>query len=324
MTNRYRNGYIDDLLVKYLLEETNNKEAREVEEWIQRSPENKQHYAHLKRIWEESAELFPDNISEQQAWDTFLDRIDAGKKQGHRIFRSWAVWAAALILLGISIFWLTRYGLDPRVHSLSAGEMTLTDTLPDHTIITLNKNSKLIYPSQLKGATRSVMLEGEAFFTVTHKEDLPFVVQVNDVTITDIGTEFNVKETPEDTEIIVATGSVQVSARGQKILLKENEAVRVSKVDGKMDKYKVKSPLYQYYQSREFICQNTPLSELVTTLSRAYDTRIEIVNPELNHLPITTTFHREQSLEAILSIIAKTFEQVSVRKQGETFILERP
>jgi transmembrane sensor len=63
----------------------------------------------------------------------------------------------------------------------------------------------------LREKDRKVKLSGEAFFSVKHEEEKPFVIEAEDVLVRDIGTEFNLKAYPDkDTiEIIVTQGEVQ-------------------------------------------------------------------------------------------------------------------
>lgn len=331
MTKKFRNdGFIDDLLVKYLLKEVSRDEAGEVEQWINASSGNQRHYNELKQVWEASEQLFGETPSEDDAWERFQQRMQIADPKTRSIgsfksnkTKSWLAGAAAVLILGAAAFWLTRSAFNFSGMTLSADSKALTDTLPDQTIITLNKNSYITYPKSLKGNKRSVELQGEAFFTVSHKDDAPFIVHVDEVTITDIGTEFNVKETEQYTEVIVATGSVVVSVKGKSVLLKANEKVVVSKKEGLLKKEQIQNKLYNYYQTKQFVCENTPLSELTQTLSEAYDTDIVIHAPELARLPITTTFQSDQPLDSILNIISQTFEEISVSKQGEKIILSR-
>ena len=45
------NNFIDDLLVKYLLKETNSTEDEQVEQWLRTAPENKKYFNDLRKIW---------------------------------------------------------------------------------------------------------------------------------------------------------------------------------------------------------------------------------------------------------------------------------
>lgn len=70
-------------------------------------------------------------------------------------------------------------------------------TLSDGTEVWLNSGSRLSYPTRFEGSSRVVTLSGEAYFKVRHDKRRPFIVKAGDVTVRDIGTEFNVNCYPD-------------------------------------------------------------------------------------------------------------------------------
>ena len=54
-------------------------------------------------------------------------------------------------------------------------------TLPDGTRIWLNSGSRVSYSSAFNSRSRTVNLEGEAYFSVARNEQLPFVVQADGI-----------------------------------------------------------------------------------------------------------------------------------------------
>jgi ferric-dicitrate binding protein FerR (iron transport regulator) len=84
--------------------------------------------------------------------------------------------------------------------------------LADGTTVWLNAGSKLFVENDFNGATREVLLEGEAFFDVVKKPGQPFIVHTSGIDIKVLGTAFNVKAYVEDTavETTLYRGIVQV------------------------------------------------------------------------------------------------------------------
>ncbi len=100
-----------------------------------------------------------------------------------------------------------------RGEKLLAGSQPKTDTLPDGTVVTLNRGASLTFAggSVEKGLT--VRLQGEGFFSVTHDPARAFVVQVGTVVIKVLGTSFELNGNGEDSiELIVETGAVRAGA----------------------------------------------------------------------------------------------------------------
>ncbi|GAB3349277.1 DUF4974 domain-containing protein [Arachidicoccus ginsenosidivorans] len=85
--------------------------------------------------------------------------------------------------------------------------------LPDGTKVWLNAASSLEFPASFAHLkTRTVKLEGEAYFEVVHNSNQPFTVQTAHQTIEDIGTAFNVSAYKDDpfTKTTLLEGAVQV------------------------------------------------------------------------------------------------------------------
>lgn len=72
--------------------------------------------------------------------------------------------------------------------------MTAKVQLPDGSIVMLNSNSTLTYPTQFSDKQREVNLLGEAYFEVTKDTKRPFVVTTPyQANIKVYGTQFNVE-----------------------------------------------------------------------------------------------------------------------------------
>ena len=201
-----------------------------------------------------------------------------------------------------------------------AEHSVLTDTLPDASVVTVNKGSSITYLSRFKGDTRDVKLEGEAFFNVTPNKQQPFVITVNDVQIKVVGTSFNVKNINGNTEVVVETGIVQVTKGGKTVELQANEQIILHSQDSVMAKEEVTDRLHNYYRTKQFVCDDTPLWKLIEVINQAYNSTIIIGDPAIRNLPITTTFDNE-SLDQVLNVISETFS-ISVVKEGNIIILK--
>ncbi len=322
MTPQFNNT-IHDLLVKYLLGEASPGEQVQVEAWITENAENEREYRHFKNLWEESLKLAASTTTDTDAaWLRMKTRLQAQTDTPAPVITmrrrgAWMRIAALFILVAGATWWLVTQQEEP-LQSLAINTTTEAkkDTLPDGSIVTLNKNSRLTYPSRFKGDTRAIALKGEAFFEVTPNKEQPFTISVNDITVRVVGTSFNIRSEGGKTEVIVETGIVQVIRGGKMVELRPKEKVAVSPQDSVLQKAPVEDALYNYYRTRTFACDNTPLWKLVEVLNEAYDTRITIGRPELRTLPLTVTFNNE-SLDQVLQVVGETLSIEVVRKTGE-------
>lgn len=325
---------MDKILVKYLLAEASDAERYKIEHWLEKKAANRRYYQQLKAAWEESRRLEPElDVDETAAWQRFQQRIREGYPAGSgsgpdqrprsRTFalsyRNSGGLAAGLVLVlaaAVSLVLLFK-SLSPT--RLVADNAILTNVLPDQSRITLNKHASLSYQKSFNKGNRSVFLNGEAFFEIRPDQALPFEVNVDAVTITVVGTAFNVKESKNTIEIIVEHGIVRVESAGATATLHAGEKAEVHRQTGRISLQKSSDKLYQYYRTREFVCNETPLFELVDALNNTYGRRIVIPDPKTAALTITTRFYQED-LDDILKIIAGTLN-LEVRQQDDKIIL---
>lgn len=311
----------DDMLVKYLLNEATEKETAQVQQWVAENDANKKHYEQLKQIWDASENLIVNaDVDEEAAWSRLQQRIrtEEGKKQKVFLWKKTAVGIAAGLLLFITagVFYNSW---NHQVLTLASNDSVLTDTLSDGTVVTLNKHATLSFPRTFSGNERAVTLNGEAFFDVAPNKQKPFIIKANESKIKVVGTSFNVNSSAEQTEVIVTTGIVEVSKNEHRVVLHPNEKALVSNGGNSIIKQLNEDQLYNYYYSKEFICNGTPLYKLVDVLSQAYGKEIVIANRNLSGLPLTATF-RNESLQDVLAVISETFN-ISVTQENGKIIL---
>ena len=318
----------NDLLIKYLLDEASSREVKRVENWLAANDANQQYYDHFRLIWEQSRQYqAPGTITGDAAWKRFQQRIHnqvPGSVPPRASVKSFA-WmrTAAVFILLVGGTWLFLRFLndDPvRIIALQSGEKSKKDTLPDGSVITLNKNSRVSYPEKFAGKTRKITMEGEAFFNVSPDKEKPFIIEVNDLSVRVVGTTFNIKTVNGNTEVIVETGIVQVIKKSHSIRLTPKEKITVNKADSVLIKQPVTDSLYNYFRTKKFYCENTALWKLVQVLNEEYNVNIFIARKELRTLPLTTVFD-DEPLDKILAIISETLN-ISVTRSGNQIILK--
>lgn len=317
----------DEQLVKYLLGELTFAEKLAIEDWIQANPVNKKYFEHFQLIWETSKKIqIPSSINTGDAWKRFQQRIEEPNKNEAKIIRinrsPRLVKAASVAILVIGTAFLAYYFLTIRPASpvtVATAASPRKDLLPDGSSVMLNKNSTITYPKQFRGNERKINLKGEAFFNVAPDRKKPFIVQVNGITVSVVGTSFNIKSIAGTTEVVVETGIVRVTKDEKTVELRPGEKLGIHSTDSVLLKETVTDRLHQYYRSKQFVCDRTPLWKLVEVLNEAYETNIIIARSEIRNLPLTTTFNNE-SLQKILSVIAETLEITVEQTEGKIIL----
>ena len=227
--------------------------------------------------------------------------------------------AAVLIFLIAGWFLYSKPGNQKAITlvEIKTTTNTIIDTLPDASIVTLNKNTSLSYTKEFMGNTRNVSLKGEAFFNVMPNKTKPFIIQANNVIITVVGTAFNVKNYDSSTQIIVESGIVKVSYKNKIIELIKGEQITIKNNQTNFNKLNTTDSLYNYYRSHSIVCNATPLSSVIATINQAYNVNIVLKNTELNQLQLSTTFTNE-NIDTIINILQQTFD-LRVSKEGNNY-----
>jgi transmembrane sensor len=317
---------MDELLVKYLADEATPPEQQLVEQWISSSEANRHYFQHFQLIWKESQHLAATTaVDENKAWQRFQRRVKKNESTPAKIksFGWWRIAASILIIAGAAWFTSTlleKSSAEPEMLNIVSISEVKRDTLPDGSVAVLNKHSELTYPARFKGKTRKVKLRGEAFFNITPDKEKPFIIDVNDVQVKVLGTSFNIRSENGMTEVIVETGIVQVTKGNEVVELKAGERISLETAGTTEQKEKSDDKLYNYYVSRTFVCDNTPLWKLVEKLNEAYGENIRIGREELRKLPLTVTFD-DESLDVILGIISETL-MIKITKEGNEIVLQ--
>ncbi len=183
------------------------------EAWLDSAPDNRAAFDAAEALWSEigsqSAALRRDLGIGQTAGIIPLPRTRASA--GPLWWAAIAAAAASLLVLAgpFSPFG----GVAPKVYSTANGERR-TVTLSDGSQIELNGGSRI---SALVGRRRREvdLAEGsEAAFIVVHDASRPFLVHAGDMTIRDLGTEFDVLRSGGDLKVTVRAGQVEVGPAG--------------------------------------------------------------------------------------------------------------
>jgi ferric-dicitrate binding protein FerR (iron transport regulator) len=101
--------------------------------------------------------------------------------------------------------------------------------LPDGSRVTLAPETRIRYTASA-GGTRTVTLEGRAYFEVTQGAATPFIVETGAVRTRVLGTTFDVQHYREDdvVQVAVMTGKVATGGRGAPVVLTPGMVAQVT------------------------------------------------------------------------------------------------
>lgn len=342
------------VLARYLADACSSEEASAIDAWLDADPTRRQLMEELKTIWEASDAPVSrlDDATLEADWKRLAAAMDASeasavppsaagrteraprRRRSARSHTSVLQSALYLILFGLLVVgsawlgWMQWGPLETPFREVVAerGERANIQ-LADGTRVTLNVDSRLRIPTTFDADTRSVYLEGEAYFDVATDSTRPFIVHANDAVINVHGTSFNVRSYPEDQRVEVAVVEGAVSLRPQQVP-PDDEGARLEPGQvGQLERNATRvttqtvsdvSPLLGWVQGR-LVFEDAPLSEVAARLERWYNLRFHLADPRLDSLRLTANL-KSRSVHNVLDVVSASLD-IQYRIQNNTVIL---
>lgn len=152
--------------------------------------------------------------------------------------------------------------------------------LPDGTKVSLNSGSTLRFPDHFASGERIVELKGEAFFDVTKSDGHPFIVKTDNISIKVLGTKFNVKsyENESSTYTTLLEGKIELLSNNEEKSILPGEQVVFEKATKELEIKQIDTEPITAWTDNMFHFNNTPLDEIMKSLSRWYGVEIRYEN----------------------------------------------
>lgn len=184
--------------------------------------------------------------------------------------------------------------------------------LSDGTLVHLNAGSSLRYHVNfLSEGPRQVFLSGEAYFDVAKNVSNPFIVNVDELDVKVLGTQFNVSAYEEDKniDVVLVEGAVSLDKKNEL----QNHSVTLS--SGQKGSYKqdskiimvneVNTNLYTSWRQGYLVFRDLTFDNILTKLERHYNIEIENTNAELGKEIFNASFDNVE-VEKVLSYFNDT------------------
>ena len=181
-------------------------------------------------------------------------------------------------------------------------------TLCDGTIVHLNSDTKLEYPTAFNKKERKVYLEGEAYFEVTKDKKRPFIVCSGGTEIQVLGTEFNVNSRkPESVTTTLVSGSVVVkSETTETVQLKPGFTATINPIKGSFIIDNKDIQCYIGWRTGNYLFESVPLSDILNELAIWYDLELEYQTDKANTEIFTGSLSRHLSIDKLIQLIERT------------------
>jgi transmembrane sensor len=336
-------------LGRYLAGELPAAEVEELQRWIDASPEHAELVEQLRRLWAGEPRV-------GETWDVeaAIRRVMQPSTEPARIIRlptfyreeppsTWArarrlaLRVAAVVALVAGGVWMLERGAPAGSEDQIATSEVRTPRgqraalrLPDGSEVMLGPATTIRYAVARGRGPRTVELDGEAYFTVTHDAARPFTVHTAHGVATDLGTRFGVRAYAADSavDVAVAEGEVALSpVRAGETTPAAHEQVVLSVGDlgtatasGRLRAERgvdVASRLA--WTEGRLVLDAIPLRDAVVQLGRWYDLDIRVADSSAGRKRLKASFKHESAAEA-LRLIAASLE-LRLDRQGDVVTL---
>ncbi|WP_316632326.1 FecR family protein [uncultured Flavobacterium sp.] len=239
-----------------------------------------------------------DEVS-QEIYENIQLRI--GKKRTFNPYLKYIAAASILFLVGLGFFFRPSIAVEKQL-SFKTSDTPKSIELSDGSKIYLAANSSFQYPEKFEGEERKVSLvKGNAFFEVAKDKKHPFIISSGEIKTRVVGTSFHIQLSKSKCEVIVVTGKVNVTSKGQSVDLVPNEEALFT--SQKLTKQMAdKSFLVNWYNTDVTLNQTT-LKQVITILQYKYGVSFQYNNEHVLATPLTVFIKKDASLENVLEQI---------------------
>ena len=309
------------------------KQTTEItQQWLIDDEHNAEKDTALKTIWDKTESVVDDTLWE--SLDQVYEKIGISnvKRKSSFSIHKLIPYAAAIALIILSVsstyLYLQSQQEDSTMVELytEAGKRN-TILLPDGSTVQTNSETLLLYANNFEGQTRTVYLIGEANFQVAKDPNKPFIVKASNVSITALGTEFNVNAYPDNNEVVASLLSGKV-----KVLCGNDDSNTYIMTPGEQFTYAKNTHITKIeqanmndviaLQSGSYVFRAKTLQEIFTTLERRYNMTLQYNMNSFSSDKYNFSFGNNSSLSEILDIMKEVVGGFDYRIENDTCIIK--
>lgn len=199
-------------------------------------------------------------------------------------------------------------------------------SLSDGTKVWLNPETSLKYPVAFTNKSRTVELNGEAYFQVAHNPNKPFKVKISEnLEVEVLGTSFNISANKSDSNIetTLIEGSVKINSGSNKsVVLKPGEQARINKATNQLTIQEVNTEFYTSWKKGYVLFKDKRLEEVMNELTKWYNIKVVYKSESVKDILFTGNLNRKGSIDDIIKMFKLT-KKVKVQKKKNTIIFDK-
>ena len=236
--------------------------------------------------------------SRKKVWDRFVCRSKS------------CAWILVLALTVGFVMLLPKSSNDVEWQEVNVRAGTKQEViLPDGTSLVMSAGSRVTYPSSFEGEERQIFVDGEIFANVTHdKDDRPFVVRSGEVSVTVLGTTFNLQAYRGTKEVCLhlLEGSVRMDvsdgSQESSCMVRPGQYVVYNREDGILKSTVFDVDSYRTIKATGHIeFDNMSILDIATELERMFGKKIVIADKKLASRRMSAYFMNDESLDEIIA-----------------------
>jgi transmembrane sensor len=356
----FENTEINLIISSYLTGSITEEDLKLLNKWIDFSDENRSYFNALKDSWLLSGKKNSESLlNSEESWNKFNNRLvksrlrlgfdftSQGKADYSKYFKLAASWLLIFGLGSAMTWWIAVRPAKTKGIIAEAGNRTIEINtplgarsmirMPDSTQIWLNAGTTITYNQDYGQQTRTLYLNGEAYFKVAKDSLHPFIVNTQGIVVRALGTRFNVKAYPEEKTISATLEEGKIDIRtlnmpgkNDRVLLKPKDKLIYHKETHESEKYtesseekvkqqehtpaklkdinilsNVRTELYTSWKDPRWVIDGEPLSTLAPMLERRFNIKIIFDNEQLKKYKFTGTIENE-TVDQLLSALKLT------------------
>jgi ferric-dicitrate binding protein FerR (iron transport regulator) len=313
---------IYDILTRHFFNQTTAEEEQVIEKY---KASNRQEYDKLKRFFEYK-NLSTKDFNSQKAWQNVIRKHNKSTASQSKIRPLYPqlrrLVAAAMVVIGLLVGAFYYIGNTFRQEDTllqAKGDKQQRIELTDGSVVWLNDDATLAYPSTFTGSDRKVTLTGAAFFEIVKDPSKPFIVSTKNAHIRVLGTSFNVDTDTEKTEVSVTTGTVSVQSATSEKSVTVTAGYGATANKDEVTAYKHSNPNYTSWKTGVFTFKQTPLKTVINDLNTFYDNQIQLSPDVDTDCGLTSTFNNVP-LPDIIEVLKLTCN-LSIQKTKDGYLI---
>lgn len=314
-------NHIESIITRKISDQISADEQQILDSWLATNAENDRYFHHLEKIYTQATNNKADDLAHidiDQEWHKFKNNIKT-EKANSTLSKSWLRIAASITVIATLgyLIWINAFHAESTtVLAQYSGQII---TLPDSSVVTLNKNASITFPDKFNSNKRKVKLTGEAFFEVARNVNKPFVVNLGLSNVEVLGTSFNIDATEGNRkiEIVVNTGKVKFinTITKESVILSTGEKGMLMKNNNLISKAQNNNVNFMAWRTRKIIFKDIELDDVIQTLNKLYEAQITFSTDVGKNCKVSVSFDN-QSLDSILSVLELTLD-LEYKKEGD-------